>query len=137
MTQHLSLVWFFGLSAIVLAGLTTVQAEEVAYTDDNIDILVGVWKGKHEAKNGGKVVFRTKVTLKVESPNQGEFTTYKKNRSWVTDIEAKNGSPWLTYGREMREFALAKSGGRYQLEVEYKSTYQGYKNDNTLILTRQ
>lgn len=136
------LVWL-SMVCVALFSLTA-HAEMLDYSRANRDILVGTWKGEMNGEKkcqgecrGGRVVWQSKVTLVVKEPTRGKFTLHKKNRSWKTDITGKNGSPWMTFAREQREFELSNQGGAYQLRLEFESTAKGDQRNNTLVLIKQ
>ena len=133
-------------TCLVLAPLVLVSAhaEQLSYTEQNRDILVGVWKGELTIERqcqgecrGGRQVQHREVTLKVTVPTTGKFIFPKKKRSWSTDIEAKDGSPWMKFGGEMRKFQLSREGVGYRLSLNFERKAQGNDRNHALVLTKQ
>ena len=114
------------------------MAGSVEITNESRSVLLGSWTGEVVAIGGGKVRFKSDVTLTVDDDPafQGEFTLHKTNSSWVTDIEFAEGKVIMTYGRKKRAFVLEEDSGQNILRTEYDSTWKGYKRKNTLILRK-
>lgn len=126
-------------AALLLVCEAAYAGEEVFVTDENLALLEGTWQGHGRAigKRDGKTYWESDVTLAVENTTQGTFTL-QNGRAWPTTIRAKDGKVLLTYGRAERAFTLEREdAGRYQLTIQYASTYQGWKRDNTLVLSKK
>lgn len=138
-------VWLAGFCLVTAALVAlSARAEQVSYTEANRDILVGAWKGEliverrcQSECRGGRLEQQRKVTLKVTEPARGKFTIQQKNRTWLTDIEAKDGSPWMRFGKQVRQFDLSRDGADYRLSLKFETMAQGFDREHTLVLEKQ
>lgn len=141
--QLFKVATFALLAAVLLAPWVSEAAhagDPVPVTSENLTLLLGTWEGHGESvsKSDGKTYWESDVTLTVENTAEGTFTLHQKGKSWQTAVRAKDGKVLLTYGRAERAFTLEQEGdGGYQLTIRYDSTYQGWKRDNTLVLTKR
>lgn len=120
----------------LLLSVVQIHAGAVTLQDHDYAKLVGLWKGEHTktGTGGGQEKFRQKVELVIKENNTGEFKN--KAKTWLTQVEIREGKVLLKYGNVERLFSYDEKGKKFILSVSYYTEGSGRKLKNQVILKK-